>query len=109
MDYDAQPRFGQLAPNDRDRYKVFITIKDKEQALRCYQDFSMPNKISIPGARHKIYYVRPEEVFVKYGDIEAEKYYKEEEERKMRQEQEYQERLNMKQQQQQKGQRKYQQ
>ncbi len=32
------------------------------------------------GCRHKVYLQKPEELFVKYGDIEAEKYYKEQEE-----------------------------
>lgn len=29
----------------------------------------------IPGARHKLYYVRPDEIFLKYADIAAEKFY----------------------------------
>lgn len=35
----------------------------------------------IPGARHKLYYVRPDEIFVKLADIEAEKYVAEQKKR----------------------------
>ena len=31
--------------------------------------------VPIPAARSKLYYSRPEEVFVKFGDSEAAKYY----------------------------------
>lgn len=88
MDYDVEnPRFGQLTQPDK--LKVFFSIKEKEKAIQCYKDFTFNKAFRIPGARHKLYYVRPEEIFVKYGDIEAEKYYQEEEARK-KAEEEYQ-------------------
>lgn len=84
MDYDALPRFG--PPSQPDKHKVFFSIKDKEKALQAYRDLGVKKQVKIPGARFILYYVRPEEVFVKYGDIEAEKYYAQEEQMKKEQE-----------------------
>jgi hypothetical protein len=46
------------------------------------------NKRIHEGCRHKVYLQKPEEVFVKYGDIEADKYYQELEEKKRQWEEE---------------------
>lgn len=37
----------------------------------------MANKVPIEGARYKLYLSKDEDLFVKYGDIEAAKYYAE--------------------------------
>ncbi len=74
MDYNAENvKYGKPDP---EKYKVFFNVKTKEDALRCFKDFNTSKRI-ISGARHKLYYVRPDEIFLKYADIEAEKYYAE--------------------------------
>lgn len=82
MDFGAenirfeQPRFKSPA---NDKHQVYFSIKDREQALKCYEIFSFnKHSIHIPGSRSQLYYIRPEAVFVKYGDVAAEKYYAEE-------------------------------
>lgn len=85
MDYDAEePRsqthkFGEQF----DKHRIMFRIKNKEKAIQFWKDFVLnKNKRIHEGCRHKVYLQKPEDVFVKYGDIEAEKYYKEEEEKK---------------------------
>jgi len=46
------------------------------------------NKRIHEGCRHKVYLQKLEEVFVKYGDIEAEKYYQEQEKKMLQREEE---------------------
>jgi len=53
---------------------VFFSVKDRDQALAVYDKFQK-YAVNIPTARSKLYYSRPEEVFVKFGDSEAAKYY----------------------------------
>ena len=74
MDFDANNIRPGAPFQQVDKHRVFFSIPDKSQAIKCFKDF---NKIRalIPGSRHKLYYVRPEDVFVKYADIEAQLYY----------------------------------
>lgn len=51
-------------------------------AIKCFKDFLSAGKVYIPGARPKLYFVRPEPVFVKFGDQEAEAFYAEQERKK---------------------------
>ena len=64
-----------------DKHRVFFSVKEREQALAIYDKFQK-YLVPIPAARSKLYYSRPEEVFVKFGDSEAEKYYAKQEELK---------------------------
>jgi len=59
---------------------VFFSVKDRDQALGVYDKFQKgvydkfhKNAVTVPAARSKLYYIRPEEVFVKFGDSEAAK------------------------------------
>lgn len=58
---------------------MYFSIKARETAARCFEAFNLvrdrASRIHVPGSRCQLYYVRPESVFVKFGDIEAEKYY----------------------------------
>jgi hypothetical protein len=85
MDYDAenfktqQRKHWETAPIDR--HRVFFTIKDKDKAIKCYKDLSFQT-VPVEGARYKLYLVKQEEIFTKYGDIEAEKFAAAQEKRK---------------------------
>lgn len=81
MEYDASNiRFQQFKPSEpKDRQRVFFVINNKEKAIKCYEDFSFNRDKVIEGARFKIYLQKPEEILVKFGDIEAKKYYEEQE------------------------------
>jgi len=83
MEYDAEnPRFMVHHRGEPvDRHRVFFNIKNKDKAIQCYKDFQQ-RKIRFEGSKSLMYLVLPEEVFVKYGDIEAAKYYEQEEQRK---------------------------
>lgn len=73
--YEAiSPRISFLH-DDRDKLRVMFRIKDKEKAKKCYQDFYQSYSI-IQGAKTFIFLIKPEELYVKYGDIEAEIYNK---------------------------------
>ena len=76
MDFNAE-NFRFERPID-DRQKVHFIIKEKEDAKKCFMTFERTREL-IPGARHKLYYVRPDEILVKYADIEAAKFYEEQE------------------------------
>lgn len=83
MDYDAiDPRFQTHRIGEQfDKHRVMFRIKIKEKAIQFWQDFVLRKGKRIhEGCRHNVYLQKPEEIFVKYGDIEAEKYYKREEE-----------------------------
>lgn len=90
MEYDCENfRFQNVRPHETpDKHRVFFSIKNKEKAAEVFKTFNRKD-FFIPGARQKLYYIRPEEIFVKYGDIEAELYYAEEERRKKEQEEFY--------------------
>ena len=86
MDFNAinirfeQPKF-KSAQNDK--HQVYFSIKERDQAVSCYEYFAFnKSKVNIPGSRPQLYYIRPEAVFVKQADIEAEKYYAEEKRQK---------------------------
>jgi hypothetical protein len=83
MDLGAENfRFQSVRPNETpDKHRVFFSVKDRDLALDIYDKFQ-GYKVKIPAARLKLYYTRPEEVFVKFGDIEAEKFYAREAEMK---------------------------
>ncbi|TNV83256.1 hypothetical protein FGO68_gene17489 [Halteria grandinella] len=65
---------------DAEKYKVFFNIIEREDAIRCFETFNFKRNM-IPGARHKLYYVRPDEIFLKYADIAAEKFYEDQKRR----------------------------
>lgn len=56
-----------------------FAIKNKEKALECYSTFHN-SKQSFEGAKTVLFLNKPEEIFVKYGDIKAELYEKEKKE-----------------------------
>lgn len=60
--------------SDPEKYKVFFNILDRDEAINCFKVFNTKRNM-ITGARHKLYYVRPDDIFVKYADIEAVKFY----------------------------------
>lgn len=68
MDFNAENLRFDRPQNDRQ--KVHFSVKENEDAKKCFKRFDKERYI-IPGARHKLYYVRPDEILLKYGDIEA--------------------------------------
>jgi hypothetical protein len=81
-DYDAeQPRSQTHKIGSKfDKHRILFTIKAKEKAIQFWQDFVMDKSKRIHECcRHKIYLQMPEEVYIKYSDIEAEKLLKEKE------------------------------
>ena len=77
MDYDVdsfkthQRKHWETGPIDR--HRAFFTIKDKDMAMKCYSDFHF-QKVLVEGARYKLYLIKQEEIFTRYGDIEAAKF-----------------------------------
>lgn len=55
-----------------EKFRVFCKVKDKENAKGMYS----LNQLLDNEMRCAIFLDFPEEIFVKYGDIEAEKFYK---------------------------------
>jgi hypothetical protein len=51
-----------------ERQKVFFNIASKDDAKKCFIFFDRNRRI-IPAARHKLYYVRPDEILLKYADL----------------------------------------
>lgn len=59
-----------------DKLRVFFEIENTEDAVKCLLDFFKDPYLN-ETTKAMIYYVKPEEVFVKYADIEADLYYAE--------------------------------
>jgi hypothetical protein len=63
------------------KMRVNFYVNDKQKAIDIYKYF-IDKELTILEAKANIYLQKPEEIFVKYGDIAAEEYYKKEQERK---------------------------
>lgn len=61
-----------------DKHRILFTIKDKEKAIKFWQDY-MSKALFFEGCRYMAYLQKPEDLFVRYGDQEAAKYYAEQE------------------------------
>lgn len=57
------------------RLRVNFTVQDREVAKKCFDDLSARKSLNQGEDTLKIFLVMDESVFVKYGDIEAEKFY----------------------------------
>jgi hypothetical protein len=66
------------------KMRLNFNVGDKDKAIAIYRRF-MGRDSHIQGVKALIYLQKPEEVFVRYGDIAAAEYYKKEEERKQQQ------------------------
>ena len=51
-----------------DKHRILFTIKDKEKAIKFWQDYVIDKKRYFQGCRHIVYLQKPDEVFVRYGD-----------------------------------------
>ena len=58
-----------------DKHRILFTIKDKEKAIKFWEEYIIYKKKFFEGARHQVYLQKPPEIFIRYGDQEAEKYY----------------------------------
>jgi hypothetical protein len=67
-----------LAP-EQNKIKCLFKVKEKQAAKRVYFDLCKNPYIFESNTKALIYLQMPEEVFVKHGDIQAKKYYEEEE------------------------------
>ncbi len=82
MDYDIEnPRSMTHRQGDaQDKHRIMVTIKNKEKAIQFWRDFMVTKGKRIhEGCRHTIFLQKPAELFIRYGDSEAEKYYAEQE------------------------------
>ena len=72
------------------KLKFMFKIEDQEKAYELYQTLSSRKNFEETGDPVQIYYLKPEDLFVKYADEEAEKWHadqkKYEEEMKAKQE-----------------------
>ena len=59
-----------------DKLRVTFKINDKEKSMKCFGEFTTYPYLHPGQDSLKIYLTKPEEVFEKYGDEEAELYYK---------------------------------
>lgn len=59
------------------KLRIQFKIEDREMAKKCFEDYSYNPILNEERDKATIFYVKPEEIFEKYGDIEAEKYEKE--------------------------------
>lgn len=59
------------------KLRIQFKIEDRENAMSCFEAYSYNSRLTPEGDKGVIYYVKPEDIFEKYGDIEAEKYEKE--------------------------------
>ena len=66
------------------KLRFHFTIASKEKALAVYDEItSKKSPFHTKEYTCTIFYLKPEDVFVKYADIEAQKWYKEQEEQKI--------------------------
>ena len=85
LDFDAENlKISQMGP---EKLRANFLIKTPENSLKCYQYFDKTKNV-LSNAKTLIYLNKKEEEFVKYGDIEAEKFYAKQAEDKKRREEE---------------------
>jgi hypothetical protein len=58
----------------QDKLRVTFWVRDKEPSIKIYKYFNENKLIMDESARVNIFLQKSEEIFVKYGEIEAEKY-----------------------------------
>lgn len=79
MDYNAENlRFQQHNRSEIvEKHRLFFIVKEKELSIKLWDDLHDRSFHFHPEVKHIIYLSKPEELYVKYGDIEAAKYYEE--------------------------------
>lgn len=70
---DFQAENIRINTKDKEKFRAYCTLKEKSDAKRFYSEFTRQVE---PPLKAVIFLDFPESIFVKYGDIEAEKYYK---------------------------------
>ena len=68
-----------------EKMKILFAVNEKESAVECYDNicsYSKTNLFGKHGNYLNIFYLKDGPTFVRYGDIAAEKWYKQEEEKK---------------------------
>ena len=60
----------------QDKLRVTFWVRDREPSIKIYKYFTENKLIMEESARVSIFLQKSEEIFVKYGEIEAEKYQK---------------------------------
>lgn len=63
--------------NQNERVRFTFEIEEKQKALELFESVSYQSRDANP--RMAIFYLKPEEIFEKYGDQEAEIFYAEQE------------------------------
>ena len=69
-----------------EKIKILFTVNEKEFTVECYDNicsYSKTNLFGKHGNYLNIFYLKDGPTFVRYGDIAAEKWYKQEEEKKL--------------------------
>lgn len=69
-------------PAGREQLKATIMINDTEEAVKIYSNLYDNLLSNLPNCRSNVYYQKDIQILERYGDIEAEKYYKQEKEQK---------------------------
>ena len=82
--YDASDIRIHTLPDGKtgEKLRVLFNIKDKQKSIDCYKNFHESPSKMFEGFRTVLFLIKPEDIFVKYGDEEADRYYKEQEELK---------------------------
>ena len=68
------------------KMKILFAVNEKESAVECYNDicsYSKTNLFGKHGNYLNIFYLKDGPTLVRYGDIAAEKWYQQEEEKKL--------------------------
>lgn len=71
--------------NANEKMKFLFAVNEKDLAIKCYNDFNAFSKTNLFGKHGNylnIFYIKDGPTLVRYGDIAADKYYLEEEDRK---------------------------
>ena len=74
--------------NYNEKMKIVFAVNEKESAIKCYNEICCYTKTNLFGKNGNflnIFYLKDGATLVRYGDIAAEKWYHQEEEKKLKQ------------------------